>query len=216
MCQHNCAFERVWLAKRVVRIVYVILRRDNIDTACQQLLHASSAAALRLAIEPRRAYKVDVSVDRNSNSCRRDHIDDFGGIEIVVSGHRPAVACCDAAIEALAHGLKREIFEAARVGVVGIVHQHVNIEIVLFGHRKADVDMLAGFLVGVFIPGQTTDHIAAFLDCLFHQFAGARVAHKSFLRERNDLNAAIFFHLVARQQQAARGAQAADRSDIAE
>jgi hypothetical protein len=32
----------------------------------------------------------------------------------------------------------------------------VNVEIVLFGHREADVDMLAGFLVDVFVPRSPT------------------------------------------------------------
>jgi hypothetical protein len=40
----------------------------------------------------------------------------------------------------------------------------VNVEIVLLGHRKADIDMLTGFLVSVFVPGQTTYHVAAFLE----------------------------------------------------
>ena len=76
--------------------------------------------------------------------------------------------------------------------------------------------MPAGFLVGVLVPGQAADHVTSFLDRLFHQFGGAGIAHYSFLRESDDLDAAIFLHLLAREQKAAGGPQSADGSDIAE
>ena len=88
------------------------------------------------------------------------------------------------------HGLEREIFEAARIGVVGVVDQHVDVEIVPFGDVEADVDMLARVVVAVFVPGQAADDVAAFLDRFVHQFGGARIAHNAFLRECDDLDGA--------------------------
>ena len=102
------------------------------------------------------------------------------------------------------------------LAIVGVVHQHVDVEIVLHRHAEADIDMLACFLVGVFVPGQAADDVAAFLYRLFHQFGGAGVANDSFLREGDHLDAAVVFHFLAREQQAARSAQSADGSDIAE
>ncbi len=73
-------------------------------------------------------------------------------------------------------------------GVVGVVDQHVDVEIVPLGDIEADVDVLARFLVGVLVPGQAADHVAAFLDRLLHQLGGARIAHDPFLRERDHLD----------------------------
>ena len=135
--------ERIGLAERIIGIVDVVLRRDDVGAARQQLLHARDAAALGLAVEPRRADEIDMRIDRNGDACGRHHVDDLGGIDVVVSGHRAAMAGGDAALEAFAHGLEREIFEAARIRVVGVVDQHVDVEIVLLREVEADVDVLA-------------------------------------------------------------------------
>src|SRR4029079_8274081 len=80
----------------------------------------------------------------------------------------------------------------------------------------ADIDVSARVFVGVFIPRQSADHIAAFVDSFVHQLGGAAIADDAFLRKRDDLDAAVFRHLFAREQKAARGTQAADGADVAE
>ena len=122
----------------------------------------------------------------------------------------------DPALEPLPHRLEREIFEAPRVGVVGVVDQHVNVEVVALGEIEADVDMLPGLVVGVFVPGQAADHIATHLDGLVEQFSRPRVADDPFLREGDDLNLAKLPILFARHEEALRPAQPPDGADIAE
>ena len=122
----------------------------------------------------------------------------------------------DAALIAFVHRLERQILEASRVGVVGVVHQHVNVEIVPLGDVKANVDVAARVLVRVLVPGQSADDVAAFTDGFFHEFGSAWVARDPLLRKRHDLDPAVFLHLLACEQQAARSAQSADRPDIGE
>ena len=76
--------------------------------------------------------------------------------------------------------------------------------------------MPAGILVGVLVPGQSADDLAAFLDGFFHEFGGARVALDPLLGKGHDLDLAVWLHLLAGEQQAACRAQPADRSHVGE
>src|SRR5262249_46564401 len=143
-----------------------------------------------LAIKPRRAYEIDVGVGGNGDIRGRDHINDLRGIDVVISRHCAAMTGRYAAVKSLAHRLQGEVFEAAGVGVVGVVDQHVDVEIVLLGEIEADVDVRSRVRVGVFVPGQPADHVAALFERLVEQFGGAQIAHDSFLREGDDLDIA--------------------------
>ena len=81
---------------------------------------------------------------------------------------------------------------------------------------KANVDVFARIGVAVFVPRQAADDVATFLDRRIHQLGCARIAHDAFLRKGDDLDGGVILHLLARQQQAARGLQPADRADVAE
>jgi hypothetical protein len=59
----------------------------------------------------------------------------------------------------------------------------------------------------VFVLRQAADDVAALLDRLVHQLGGARVAYDALLRESDDLDGGVILHLLACQQQAARGFQ---------
>ncbi len=120
------------------------------------------------------------------------------------------------AVKSLAHRLQGEIFETARVRVVGIVDQHVDVEIVLLGEIEADIDVLPGFRVAVLVPGQAANHVAALFERLVEEFRGARIAHDAFLREGDDLDVAKTGVFLAHEQQSLGGAQSADRSDVGE
>jgi len=157
-----------------------------------------------------------VGVGGNGDVRGRDHIDDLRGIDVVISRHRAAMTGGHPTVKSLAHRLQGEVFEAAGVGVVGVVDQHVDVEIVLLGKIEADVDVRSRVRVGVFVPGQPADHVAALFERLVEQFGGARIAHDSFLREGDDLDIAKARVFLAHEQQSLRGAQAANRSDIGE
>ena len=92
MRHHRGAFERVGLAERIVGIVDVVLRGDDVGAARQQFLDARDAAALRLAVDPRRADQIDMGVHRDGDAGGCHHVDDLGGIDVVVAGHRAAMA----------------------------------------------------------------------------------------------------------------------------
>lgn len=153
-------------------------------------------------------------VDRNGDVRRRDHVDHLGGIDIVVCRHCSTVARRHPALKSFPHGLEREVFQAARVGIIGIVHKHVDVAIMLLGKVEADVDVGARVLVGVLVPGQAADNIAAFLERLFQELGGAGIAHDAFLGEGDDLDVADMLVLLARQHEAARRTQSADRSHV--
>ena len=115
----------------------------------------------------------------------------LGGIDVVVSGHRTAVTGGDATVEILPHRLEREVFQAARIGIVGVVDQHVDVAIMTFGDVEADIDMLARFRVGVLVPRQAADDVAAFLDRLVEAVGGAGIADDAFLGKGDHFDVAI-------------------------
>src|SRR5262245_5141371 len=113
MCHHRGALQRIGLAEWIIGVVDVILRGYNIDAARQQFLDASTAAALRFMIEPGRTDQIDVRIDRYSDARGRHHINDFCRVDIIISGHRAAMAGSNAALKSFAHSFYGEIFEAA-------------------------------------------------------------------------------------------------------
>ncbi len=214
MGDHGDAFQRIGLAEGIVGIVHIVLRGDDVGAARQELLDARDAAPLGLAVKPRRADQVDMRVAGNGDARRRDHVDDLGRIYIVVGGERAAMACGDAAVKPLAHSLHREILQAARVLVVGVVDEHVDVAVVPFGDLEADIDVLARVGISIFVPRQATDDVAALLHRLLEQIRCAGVTHDALLREGNHFDVTIVAELFARQEQALRGPQSADGADV--
>src|ERR1035441_6303266 len=98
MRDHRRTFERIWLAKWIVGIVNVVLSRDDVDAAREQLLDACNPAPLWFAVEPRGAHKVDVRIGRNCDAGSRYHVDDLCGVDIVIASHGAAVTRCHAAV----------------------------------------------------------------------------------------------------------------------
>src|SRR5215471_15042898 len=109
---HERDLELVGLAERIVGIVNVVLRGDDVHPPRQQFLDAGNTAPLGLAIKPRRADEVDVGVDGNGDVRGREHIDYLRGIDLVISRHRPAMTGGHPAVKSLAHRLQGEVFEA--------------------------------------------------------------------------------------------------------
>src|SRR5207244_312616 len=81
------------------------------------------------------------------------------------------------------------------------------------GEGEADVDVLPGLRVGVLIPGQAADDVAAFLDRLLEQLGGAGIPEQALLGKGDDLDPAEIAKALAREQEPPRRAQAADRAD---
>src|SRR5947207_2515265 len=90
----------------------------------------------------------------------------------------------------------------------------MDVAIMPLGKIEADVDMLPGLGVGVFIPRQAADHVAALLERLVEQFGSSGIAHNPFLREGDDLYIAAVPVFFTYEQESLRGTQSADRSDI--
>ena len=92
----------------------------------------------------------------------------------------------------------------------------MDVAIVPLRNREADVDVPAGILVGVLVPGQPADDLAAFLDRFLHQFGAPGSRTIPSCGKGDDLDLAVRLHLVAGEQQAACRAQPADRAHIGE
>src|SRR5581483_6041963 len=120
--------------------------------------------------------------DGNRDAGGGDHVDDLRRVDVVVGGHGAAVAGGDAAVEVLAHRLDREIFETARIRIVGVIDEHMNVAVVSLGDLEADVDVLARVGVRVFVPGQAADDVAALAHGFVEQLGRAGIARDALLR----------------------------------
>ena len=145
-------------------------------------------------------------LDGDRDAGGRHHVDDLGGVDVVVGRHSAAMAGGDAAVEALAHRLEREIFQAARVRIVGVVHEHVDVEVVALAMSK-QMSMCWRASSSVYsYQGKPPTTSQPSVIASPHQLGGAGIAQDALLRKGDHLDVGQRA-VAARARQQARAAR---------
>jgi len=85
------------------------------------------------------------------------------------------VTRADASSVSLSKGFNGQVLQAPRIGVVRIIHEHVDVRVVRLGNIEGDVDVHSGILVCHLIPWKPTDDVGAKGHRLTHELLRSRV-----------------------------------------
>ena len=178
------------------------LPAGDVDACLQQLLHAGDAAPLRLRIAPPLEHQIGRGVHDHVDAGLPHEPDHPVGVVLLIARERAGVAGGDPPLPAVFHGLLGQHLQRLGMRVVGLVHVHVDIGVVVRRHLEGERDVPGAVGRRILVEGHAADQIGAHLHRLPHQIVGALVLEDALLREGDDLYVRDVAGALARLQHA--------------
>ena len=207
---HVGHLEHIRAAVGIEGILDAVLAKAYVYACCQQFLHPGDAPANGLLIQAALKHQVGDRVGDDVHLGPGDLFDDIVCVMVVIGGQGAGMAGGDPAFPTPLDGLVRHHFQGAVEGVVGLIHMHVDIRIVLFRNVKAQLHMGQAIRRGFFIGRHTAHDGAAVFHGLVHQLIAAGVLDNALLGEGDDLDVHHILKLFLQLGNAAQGLESAD------
>jgi hypothetical protein len=151
----------VTTSERIVGVVDVVLAGANIYACVKELRNPCDSAPDQASIVETVEYEADVGIRADADSCFRDEVDDSSSVGVIVGGKSTAMAGRHSTLPTTLNRLQSQVFERARSWIVGVVGEHVDIDIKLGRQIHNEVDVPSCMLVASFVPGETAHQVSS-------------------------------------------------------